>query len=63
MSTVAQAICVTTYGLKRICRKPLLTLEEDPGVFEYLSEYIFIMSERLIDATRILPHEIEALPV
>jgi hypothetical protein len=40
-----------------------LTLEEDPGVSEYLSEYLFIMSERLIDATSILPCELEAPPV
>jgi hypothetical protein len=31
-----------------------LTLEEDPGVSEYLSEYPLIFSERLIDATSIL---------
>jgi hypothetical protein len=39
-----------------------LTLEEDPGVSEYLPDY-FIMSERLIDATSILHYELEAPPV
>jgi hypothetical protein len=40
-----------------------LTLEEDPGVPEYMSEYIILCSERLIDATNILPCELEAPPV
>jgi hypothetical protein len=40
-----------------------LTLEEDPGVSEYLSDYLFFMSERLIDATSIMPCELEAPPI
>jgi hypothetical protein len=38
------------------------TLEEDPGVSESVRIY-FIISERLIDATSILPCELEAPPV
>jgi hypothetical protein len=39
-----------------------LTLEEDPGVSEYLCDYL-VLSERLIDATSILHYELEAPPV
>jgi hypothetical protein len=40
-----------------------VTLEEDPGVSDYLYEYLLVYSERLISATSKLPYELEVPPV
>jgi hypothetical protein len=39
-----------------------MCLEGVPGVFEYLFEYILLRSERLIDATSVLPCGLEMPP-